>query len=236
MLGRVCILHFEIELGEVEIELEGVACCNMSWVGRVARMGMQEEHVCRDDINSQFSEFACRIMILIFRILVVSYSEDVATSIVTCVSDSNFVCWSRYSECLLASCNMALPAPLPGAIVVRPKPEMGSGYRSVWISKTKQWLVHIGTGEMIEEDFDGKKGAVVFALDEEDQAIVLAGRQCFEIERSWPIMIGPLTPLGGAFKLFDLQLMQRNDGTHFFYNVRSSVGKDPDFAFKEKTY
>ena len=127
-------------------------------------MGVQEEHVCREDINTLVFASAFCIYIFIFIVLVVSFSEDVATSIVTRVSDSNFVCWSRYSECLLASCKMALPAPLPGAIVVRPKPEMGSGYRSVWISKTKQWLVHIGTGEMIEEYLDGKKGAVVFAL------------------------------------------------------------------------
>ena len=113
-----------------------------------------------------------------------------------------------------------------------PPPIVGTGFRAVFISPDRHWLLHSSTGEKVDSDISTE--TMLFEMDEHGQLIIAQKRQVtsgptFSVAGK-PVHVGP------AYKLFKLQKLQRPDETYFFMDLNTKETMQPDNTFESRTH
>ena len=124
---------------------------------------------------------------------------------------------------------------LGAAIVAVPaSPQIESGFRCVFVKRTEQWLLHLGTGEEITNLANVEGGF----LSIEDGVLMLQYKTVETGVHSEPVVasVVPVHNCKQASMLFEKQKMVRADKTFYFYDFKKKMSVEGTHKFKTGSF
>ena len=124
---------------------------------------------------------------------------------------------------------------LGAAVVAVPaSPQIESGFRCVFVKRTEQWLLHLGTGEKITISANVQGGL----LSIEDGILMPQYKTVETGVHSEPVVASalPVHVRKQAFLLFEKQKMVRADKTFYFYDLKKKMSAEGTHDFKTGSF
>ena len=98
------------------------------------------------------------------------------------------LCWAcRCSFC--TGFNFHFDSVVAEAVVVRPKPVIGRGFRRVWVHPNSQWPISLATGEVVLHIVSDENAAITLHIvSDENGDVVMARKRPFSFKprAPWP--------------------------------------------------
>ena len=119
------------------------------------------------------------------------------------------------------------------AVVVRPKPVVSSGFGAIWVRPHCQWLISLGTSEVVPHNIDIDNAAIeLHIVSDENGDVVMARKRPFSFQPQGPVAIDGHSDFGAAYKFFDVQVMKRVDGSEFLFRFERQDGQQPRLSVR----
>ena len=133
---------------------------------------------------------------------------------------------------------------MEGAIVAvpkqRPQPAVVGKFRAVWMSPHCQWLINGNTGEMVTKEEDGFCYTVISDLDDTCNYYYKQRYMVGEDGIPTPVLQDDEADDDQesikCYKIFEVQKMIREDGSHFMFNLNTRQSVAANINFKELIY
>ena len=122
----------------------------------------------------------------------------------------------------------------------RPQPAVVGKFRAVWMSPHCQWLINGNTGEMVTKEEDGFCYAVISDLDDTCNYYYKQRYMVGEDGIPTPVLQDDEADDDQesikCYKIFEVQKMIREDGSHFMFNLNTRQSVAANINFKELIY